>query len=96
MTHPFHPLRGRRFELLASKQAWGEQRVYFYGDEDCLVAMPAAWTDAMALDPFVALAGGRAYFRMEDLLRLVELVSLCNSRMPRRRGRSVTVKEKTP
>jgi hypothetical protein len=82
--------------LLACKQAWGEPRVYFLGDKDCLLAMPAGWTDAAALDPFVALAAGRAHFRMEDLIRLVELVSSCRNRMPRRRTRLVAVKEKTP
>jgi len=28
----------------------------------------------MTEDPFVAIAGGRCFFRYEDLLRLVELV----------------------
>jgi hypothetical protein len=35
---------------------------------------PRAWTDVGSADPFVALAGGRAVMRFEDLLRLVKLV----------------------
>jgi hypothetical protein len=31
-------------------------------------------TDAGGVDPFVELAGGRALFRYEDLLRLADLV----------------------
>src|SRR5438094_527466 len=30
ITHPFHPLHGYQFELIAYKSAWGEDRVYFY------------------------------------------------------------------
>jgi hypothetical protein len=60
------------------------------------MAMPIAWTDEAAPDPFVALAAGRAYFRMEDLLRLVELATVCKSKTPRKRSRSLAVKEKTP
>jgi hypothetical protein len=36
--------------------------------------MPASWTSVGLGDPFTALAAGRCHFRMEDLLRLVELV----------------------
>jgi hypothetical protein len=70
--------------------------VYFYNRENCLIAMPTSWTDAAAPDPFVTLAAGRAHFRMEDLLQLVELAAFCKSKTPKKRSRSVTVKEKMP
>jgi hypothetical protein len=70
VTHPFHPWRGRPFELVAYKNAWGEDRVYFYDDEQRLVAFPAVWTDVIAIDPFVLIASGRAFFRAGDLLEL--------------------------
>ena len=34
--------------------------------------LPAAWTSMAAPDPFVHVAAGRAYFRLEDLIRLQE------------------------
>jgi hypothetical protein len=34
--------------------------------------MPAQWTSVAASDPFVATAAGRAWFRVEDLLRIHE------------------------
>jgi len=37
-------------------------------------AIPLAWTDAAEEDPFVVLSGGRACFRVEDLLRLADLI----------------------
>ncbi|HYK10417.1 MAG TPA: DUF5372 family protein [Gemmatimonadales bacterium] len=74
VTHPFHPLHGRRFELVDYRRTWSEHRVYFHDQHRRLRAMPAGWTDAGAPDPFVVLAAGRAHFRMEDLVQLAALV----------------------
>ncbi len=73
MTHPFHPLLGKSFELLTHRKTWGEDRVFFY-DRGRLRALPASWTDVLPPPPFVAIAAGRAHFRPDDLLRLAELV----------------------
>lgn len=73
MTHPFHPLRGRRFELLTYRKTWGEDRVFFE-EGGRLRALPADWTDVPEPLIFVTLAAGRAHFRPDDLLRLAELV----------------------
>lgn len=74
MTHPFHPLRGRVFQLESCRHAWGEARVYFYDEEGQLRHLPATWTDIAETDPFVAVASGRAHFRPSDLLSLSRLV----------------------
>ncbi len=74
MTHPFHPWCGREFVFVALRQTWGEDRVFFFGDNGTQKSLPRAWTDAADLDPFVTLAGGRSPFRVEDLLLLAELV----------------------
>lgn len=75
ITHPFHPQYGRRYELLTVRQTWGEYRVFFYDEQGALKALPASWTDAGQLDPFVSLAGGRAHFRPVDLLDLAVLMA---------------------
>jgi Family of unknown function (DUF5372) len=36
--------------------------------------LPATWTDAVAVDAFVALSAGRSYFRPDDLLQLASLL----------------------
>ena len=74
MTHPFHPWLGREFVLVAVRQTWGEDRVFFLGGEGTQCSLLRAWTDAADPDPFVALAGGRSALRVEDLLALVELL----------------------
>ena len=37
-------------------------------------SLPVAWTDVAPVDPFVAVAAGRACFRLEDLLALSALL----------------------
>ncbi|HVZ35834.1 MAG TPA: DUF5372 family protein [Polyangiaceae bacterium] len=86
MTHPFHPLRGREFELVDRRRTWGEDRVY-YQDGDDLKRMPTSWTSAADVDPFVKLSAGRSLFRVEDLIALVELIAREQAEQPRRRGR---------
>ncbi len=75
ITHPFHPLYGRRFALISVRQAWGEYRVYFHDDDGNLILLPASWTDAQAVDPFVQIADGKSLFKADDLLSLVELIT---------------------
>jgi hypothetical protein len=36
--------------------------------------LPARWTSLAAPDPFVLMAADRAYFRLEDLIRLQDRV----------------------
>ena len=74
MTHPFHPLRGREFELVTYRQNWGEDRVYFHDDQGQLRSLSAGWTSLGADDPFVVMSRGRSSFRTVDLLELVTLI----------------------
>lgn len=74
MTHPFHPLRGREFELVTYRQNWGEDRVYFHDDQGQLRSLSAGWTSLGADDPFVVMSCGRSSFRTVDLLELVALI----------------------
>ena len=75
VTHPFHPLAGREFVLVALRQTWGEDRVFFYGENGAVCSLPVGWTDAAPADVFVTVAAGRAAFRVDDLVALSELVA---------------------
>jgi len=74
VVHPFHPLFGEVYEFSSLGVAWNEKRVSFEDRTGCLRSLPVSWTSLAAPDPFVTLAGGQAFFRTEDLLRLVVLV----------------------
>jgi hypothetical protein len=73
-VHPFHPWRGRRFELIDLRPRWGQWRVYYIATEGQVAYLPASWTDAGAVDPFIAQAQGRAIARVEDLLALAKMI----------------------
>ena len=94
MTHPFHPLLGQSFELITYRKTWGEDRVFFQ-EGGRLRALPAGWTDAAEPPVFVTLAQGRAHFRPDDLLRLVELVEGLKPRPVARISAPVTRREAT-
>ena len=74
MIHPYHPLFGQEFQVADWRQNWTEDRVYFRGPNDVPTSIPSHWTDLVAEDPFVVMAAGRSYFRVEDLLELVRLI----------------------
>ena len=76
VTHPFHPLKGQKFELVEYRHNWGEERVYYLNVAGELCLIPASFTDVIPPDPFVAVSHGRSRLRVVDLL---ELVNLCKS-----------------
>ncbi|QDU52323.1 hypothetical protein Pan110_51260 [Gimesia panareensis] len=57
------------------RQNWGEERVYFYDDNERLSTVPLQWTTFATPDPFVEISGGRSPFCVRDLLELVELLT---------------------
>lgn len=60
--------------MLNRPNYWGEDRVFFRDRHSCLRSVPTQWTSLAPRDPFVALAAGRAFFRVEDLCVLAELL----------------------
>jgi len=74
VTHPFHPLFNREFELLEYRHCWGEERVFYLDENTDLHSFPARWTSAVADDPLVMISAGRSMFRVDDLLELVLLL----------------------
>ena len=75
VTHPFHPLNGRTFDLLEIKLCWGEMRVYWLDEAGGVRRIPLCWTSLETPDPFVAVSAGRSAFRVLDLLALSDLVA---------------------
>ena len=76
MTHPFHPLTGREFELAGYAHTWGEHRVFYREAGGRLVlSLPASWTNIDGPDLFFEISAGRSHFKVEDLLALSELLS---------------------
>ena len=49
--------------------------MFYYDDNNQILSFPASWTDAIAPDPFVDAAQGKAYLRLVDLINLVERIT---------------------
>lgn len=75
VSHPFHPLSGRQFELVGYAHSWGEHRVFFrMSGEERVRSMPARWTDVEGVDPTIAIGEGRTHFRVDDLIALARIL----------------------
>jgi Family of unknown function (DUF5372) len=74
VSHPFHPLYGRRFDLVEYRQSWGENRVYYVDEQGVRRSMPAEWTDVICQVLFVEVSAGRSRLSAAELLELTEIV----------------------
>jgi len=78
IVHPFHPLSGKEFETVDYHNVWLRRCVSFLDDQGAMRLVPLEWTDVDGVDPFVELSCGRSYFRVMELLRLVDLLDDLN------------------
>ena len=67
-------------EVFEHRQDWNGDRVYFHDEGGCLRSVPAGWTDVAGADPIEVIGKGRARFRIDDLIRLVELIETIAAR----------------
>jgi len=74
VTHPFHPLKGQTFEVLAVRNNWGGDRVSYLDAAGRLRTLPVEWTDAHGPDPVVMAGAGLAFFRADLLRHLRKLI----------------------
>ena len=74
VTHPFHPLHGREFELIEITSMLGAVLVHYTADDGTLRTVRRAFTSAAAVDPFARVTAGRSAFRVSDLLALAALL----------------------
>ena len=74
-------------ELAAHAREWGEERVYYRDPSGRMRFLPARWTSRAVPDPFILMAADRAYFRLEDLIRLQDrLMQLQGGEHPSRQS----------
>ncbi len=83
ITHPFHPLVGREFEVVCRRLHWGEDRVVYVCPDGTIRSISAGLTDADPPEEFRRAAGGGAAFRTVDLLELHALLERFRDRSSR-------------
>lgn len=65
-------MRGTRYELLARRKTWSADRVFYFDGNGTQRSFATNLTDVLPPDGFVQASGGRAAFRLTDLLELRE------------------------
>lgn len=68
----------------------------FFDEDQRLRSLPVVWTSLAPVDPFVVLARGRALFRLEDLCRLAQLLTVLAEHLETEERPGGSVKEITP
>jgi hypothetical protein len=74
ITHPFHPLSGKQFDLVEHRCSFGVSYLFFHDDCGALREIPAIWTDFVRGDAWVEVAAGRSPLHAECLLELADWV----------------------
>ena len=74
ITHPFHPLNGKELACVGERYNRYGRRLLLRADDANVCSVPPQWTDLIAPDPEIVIGGGRALFRVGDLLELTRLV----------------------
>ena len=74
VKHCFHPLHGQTLELVAIRNNWDVDQVYYHDQAGRLRTIPVTWTSLISADPVVVFGGGRSPFKLVDLLELARLV----------------------
>lgn len=69
--------------LTTRKKNWGEDRVMYYDNKGRLRSILASWTSLAEQDLFAKAARGRAWFRVDDLLRLCAQIRELSERKKR-------------
>lgn len=73
--HPFHPLAGCELRRVGERANLFGQRVLCLADDGTVWALPIEWTDLVEATAEHEISAGRAYFLVENLLGLAELVA---------------------
>jgi len=84
VTHPFHPLFGRRLPCVGKRYNRYGERLLLQVDGATVWSVPPQWTDLVDPDPEVVMGHGRALLRTVDLIELASLVKRLSD-LPSRR-----------
>jgi hypothetical protein len=82
IVHPFHPLRGRRFEVLKKRRIAGVDALILRELERGTLSIPRAWTDWADPTPYDALTRPPQRFAAECLFELVALLEALAASRP--------------
>jgi len=74
VTHPFHPLYGQEYEIIKYKRIQARDRIFFHQKDGSIGSLPLAWCDLRPPDPYLDMMEKQSPFRVEDLLKLSDII----------------------
>ena len=87
ISHPFHPLRGRRFEVLKERRVAGIDTLILREVERGSFSVPREWTDWADVSPYNSLALPPRRLAAECLFELVALLDAVTASSPSAPGK---------
>jgi len=76
VTHPFHPLSGKRFRVLKTRRVGGREVLSLFDEGHGTIALPREWTDHAPPSPYAIVLPTPPTLDALGLLKLRELVEL--------------------
>ena len=80
VRHPFHPLFDQEIDIVGRRVNFGRRHLYYHDERGRLFTIPVEWTDQAEPDLFTVVSAGRSRFRVDDLLRLADLINVMRGR----------------
>ena len=74
ITHPYHPLLGKKFPIVNEKQIGGIETLFLKGTSSGTFPMPKDWTDQVPPPLYEMLNIEPPILKIECLLKLVDIV----------------------
>ena len=81
VTHPFHPLLGKRFLVLKVRRVAGRKVLSLFDEHRGTVTLPLEWTDQAVPGPYASGLEPAPILEVACLLQLRELVQLMGKRI---------------
>jgi hypothetical protein len=76
VTHPFHPLLGKRFLVLKMRRVGGQEVLSLFDEHTGTAVLPREWTDQAAPSAYSTALEPRPILHPACLLKLSELIQL--------------------
>jgi hypothetical protein len=76
VTHPFHPLSGKRFLVLKRRRVGGREVLSLFDEGPGTIALPREWTDQAPPSPYASVLESPPILHTACLIKLQELVQL--------------------
>ena len=74
VTHPFHPLSGKRFLVLKVRRVGGREVLSLFDEGRGTIALPREWTDHAPPSPYASVLESPPILHVICLIQLQKLV----------------------